>query len=373
MHIVIDISSLPYGTGVSKYCAELVKALGQIDHTNQYTLFAGTLRQKHIFESFVVENHLPKNFQFKWIPISPRLQTILWNDRQLVKLNWLIGDFDLYHSLDWSLAPTNKPTIITVHDLFFLKHPELQQHPYRKTLENRLHRAQQSQLPVIAVSQTTKQDLVELIDYPADKITVIYEALPISSIHPSDWQTVQSKYQLPEKFLLMLGTLEPRKNVPRTIQAYLASDTNLPLVIVGKLGWEKLNLQPNENIHFTGFVSDADLQAIWQHTHALLYPSLYEGFGFPILEAYQHQIPVLTSANSSMQEITHSKSILVDPLDPTSITKGINQLSHLSPTQRQQIIKAGTSQLKQFSWQTTAKQTLNLYNQQHNLSFLSNL
>ena len=368
MTIAIDISSIVYGTGVSIYTQELVKAMSQIDRENQYILFAGSLRQSGKIRQWFAESHLGDNFKLKIFPISPKIQTVLWNDWHLLPLDWLIGRHDIYHSPDWSLAPSRAKTIITVHDLFFLKRPDLQQHPFKTTLERRLYRAKQKNLNVIAVSQATKHDLIELIGYPENLITVVYEAVG-SNFNPNLQKQKTSdlldKYQLTRGYLLMVATHEPRKNLLRTIEAFSKIDQQkakpIKLVIAGKLGWGDINLRQSDNVKLLGYISNEELPSLYANAQGFLYPSLYEGFGITILEAMACGTPLLTSSLSSMPEVAGEAAIYVDPYDSGSISSGIQKLLNLKSVDRKQMIEKGFKQAKKFSWQTAAAQTLKLY------------
>ncbi len=365
MKIAIDVSSVVYGTGVSVYAKELIKALVNLKTKNEFLLFAGTLRQRRWYQNWFEEMNLPDNFELKVIPLSPRLQLTLWNDVKLTKLEWFIGKFDVYHSLDWSLAPTDKPTVVTVHDLFFIKEKEIQQHPYQKSLEARLINAKERDCPVIAVSNTTKDDLVDICDYDKSLVQVIYEASPHNwkKIDDKDnMTTTRNKWQIPIDYILAVGTREPRKNLARLIESYDKLDCKISLVIVGKSGWgEKVNA--NEKIILTGYISDEDLMTLWSGAKGFVYPSLYEGFGLPILQSFISEVPVLTSNNSSMKEIASDAAILVDPSSIDSIKDGLEELINLSKEKRERLVAAGLARAKKFSWEDTANKTMKIYEQ----------
>jgi glycosyltransferase involved in cell wall biosynthesis len=401
MKIAIDISSVVYGTGVSVYARNLVRALLKINGRNEYVLFAGTWRQNERILEFEKELRKGKgikegeNFEVKILPIPPKLQAVLWNDWHVLSLEKLIGSHDVYHSLDWSMAPTKAKTLITVHDLFFLKRPDLQQHPYRKTLETRLKRARDKKIYAIAVSEATKKDLVELLGYPEELVTVVYEAADLrvkSQESRVKNDEILKKYGLEKPYLLMVGTLEPRKNLRRTIKAFGKLESRvksqesreLKLVIAGKGGWgtstgsidslqagsaqvfEKQNF--GESVKFIGYVSDEDKFALMKSAVGFLYPSLYEGFGLPILEAFACGVPVLTSNVSSMPEVAgrapsgaRQAAIYVDPYDMASIRAGVEKMINLSNVERNKLIQNGYKQLKKFSWEKAARETLKIY------------
>lgn len=363
MHIAIDISSLPYGTGVSVYAKELVLALKNLNTNHRFTLVAGALKNAEVIRGWFKSNNFPNNFNLKTIPIAPKFQNLLWTNLNLFPIENWIENVDLVHSLDWSLGIGKKPTLITVHDLFFLLAPDIQKHPYQKVLKKRISKAKQANLSVIAVSKTTKNDLINLFDYPDNRIQVIYEACP------SNWgklsQETQAKfitkYHLNFPYLIAVSTLEPRKNLQRLIEAFLHLKTNHKLVIVGKIGWGDIYIPSSDKIIKLGYVPDSDLEHIWQNSNGYLYPSLYEGFGLPILQSYKLGVPVLTSNISATCEIAKDGAILVDPYSIESIAKGIKTLISMDQNQLGVLVSKGRNINSQFSWEKTAKQTLTLY------------
>ncbi len=366
MRIAIDISSAVYGTGVSVYAKELVRAMASLDTDNEFVLFAGTWRQKSWYQNWFGGMNLPSNFVLKIIPLPPRLQLRLWNDLKLTRLEWFIGEFDVYHSLDWSLAPTNKPTVITVHDLFFLKSKEIQLHPYWKSLEARLINAKKRNFRVIAVSNATKNDLVNICNYDESLIHVVYEACPYNWKKVEDKNRLiktRSKWAIPDKYILAVGTREPRKNLVRLIESYKQLNYKIPLVIVGKSGWGDEHNVNGKNVILTGYVSDKDLMSLWSGAKGFVYPSLYEGFGLPILQSFVLEVPVLTSNNSSMKEIANDAAILVDPYSVDSIKKGLGELINMSEKERTDMVTKGLARAREFNWINTAKETMKIYEQ----------
>ncbi len=375
MRIAIDISSVVYGTGVSVYTKNLVRALAKIDRQNEYVLFAGTLRQRKAVEEFFQQSNLGENFQLKIFPLSPKMQMVLWNDWHILSLEKLLGPIDVYHSPDWSLAPTKAKTVLTIHDLFFLKRPDLQQYPYKETMIKRLKRAKEKKLQVVAVSKSTKDDLIELLHYPEELSTVIYEAVDDKfKVQGSKFKVkeVKQKYGIEGNYLLMVGTREPRKNLASVLKVFSdLQNSKLPrrgplgktnLVIAGKVGWGE-SLVKTDNVQLIGYVPDEDLPRLYCGSSGFLYPSLYEGFGISILEAFACGIPVLTSRISSMPEVAGKAAIYVDPYSTDSIREGIQKMLNLKPADRNRLIKRGFEQLKKFSWEKTARETLNIYEQ----------
>lgn len=363
MRVAIDISSLVYGTGVSTYADGLIKGLSRIDNSHEYVLFAGTLRQRDFYANWFKRQQFDRRFSLVTWPLSTKMQTVIWNDWHMLNVERIIGKFDLYHSVDWSLPPSSYSRIITVHDLFFLKRPDLQKHPFASTLETRLRRACDARLPAIAVSESTKEDLVNLIKYPEELVTVIYEGTePIETLlGNAEFNTLKSRLGIHQKYLVIVATQEPRKNLARTIEAFVdAAIANCQLVVVGKSGWGGSVNHPS-NVIFTGYLPDVEMHTLVKHSKGLLYPSLYEGFGLPILMGFELGVPVLTSKVASMPEVGGDAVIYVDPFDTRDIQSSIQELVNLDSSRRDAMVKKGKKQAHTFSWDTMARETLKVY------------
>jgi len=255
-------------------------------------------------------------------------------------------------------------TIITVHDLSFEKIPWAYSQKMRfwhKAI--RPWMLLQSAGRITAVSQNTKNDLIALYQLPAEKIEVIYPG-PAAAISGAT-----ADLKLPEKFILCLGTLEPRKNIESVIKAFIQLNCpDLSLVIAGQRGWLYRKIFKTagqsiikDKIIFLNYVKAADRQALYQKALALVWPSFYEGFGLPPLEAMANGCPVITSANSSLPEVVGSAALLVDPYNIQEITKSIKQIISDNKL-RQSLISQGYKQAEKFSWQLSARKMLEIFN-----------
>jgi len=348
--IAIDISSVVYGTGVSVYTKNLVKNLLEIDKKNKYIFFAGTLRRKKDILNFT--NSLKGNFETKIFPFPPTVANLIWNCLHIIPIELFIGKIDIFHSSDWTQPPSKAYKITTVHDLspiIFQKetHPKIV-----AAHKHRLHWVKKEVDAIISPSVSTKNDLVKL-GFNTKKIVTIPEAAE-EIFKPADRKEIEKvrrKYNLPEKYLLSVGT-KPRKNLSRIIEA--AKNIQTSLVIVGRI--ERNIKEPN--IFTPGFVSNNELIALYSGAQALVYPSLSEGFGLPILQAMQCGCPVVTSNISSLPEVAGKAAVLVDPYSVNSISKGIKKVLN----NREFFIKKGYKHAKHYSWRSTAEQTLKLYN-----------
>lgn len=261
------------------------------------------------------------------------------------------------------------PSVATIHDLGYHHFP--QAHPWRQLTYLRWstrHNGRRARC-IVADSEATKQDLIRLDGIPADKIDVIYPGIDPALQPVTDEAAITAvlrKYHITPPYLLFLSTLQPRKNLLHLIQAYAASGLPHQLVLAGKPGWLSQPIMEvisdqfsviSERIVVTGFVAEADKAPLLSGATAVLYPSLYEGFGFPVLEAQACGTAVLTSNTSSLPEVAGDAALLVDPLDMAAITRGMQTLANDEPL-RQMLVQKGFENVNRFRWEETAVQLL---------------
>jgi glycosyltransferase involved in cell wall biosynthesis len=354
MKIAIDISPIIYETGVSVYTEELVKKLLLVDKENQYLLFGGSLRR--LGELKAKTRKFKGNFETRLFLYPPTLANLVWNVAHVLPVETLIGQVDVFHSSDWTQPPTQAFKVTTIHDLTPIKYPRLSHPTIVATHTKRFYWVKKEADAVIVPSQATKKDLLEL-DFREEKIHIIPEALPpsIKKASPEVVKAVKNRYRISGKYLLSIG-VTPRKNIDRTISAFerVRAGEDLKLVVVGE---SKMNIEPARGVIFTGHVPFHELSALYTGAEALVYPSLYEGFGLPILEAFSCGTPVVTSNTSSMREVASGAAILVDPYRIESISEGI--ISAL--LQKNELSKLGRARVKEFTWEKTARKTLEVY------------
>ncbi len=282
-------------------------------------------------------------------------------------------DARLFHATEHLLPPfRHLPTVLTVHDLIFRHLPQHHKRLNRWYLNLAMPLYVRRATHLIAVSEATRRDLMAAYGVPAEKITVIYEAAD-PRFGPRDaleQQTIRANYGLPPAYFLYLGTIEPRKNLLRLLRAweplYLAGEAP-PLVIVGKRGWlsepffEAVERSPaREGLILTGYVLDDDLPALIAAATAFVFPSLYEGFGLPPLEAMACGTPVLCSDRSSLPEVVGDAALLFDPTDEEAIRAAMRRLLR-DAALREALRRKGLEQAARFSWRRTAEETLRLY------------
>lgn len=369
MKIGIDVSQIVYGTGVSFYTSSLVENLLKIDKTNEYRLLAGTLRQSDFFKNYFTSLEDFKNAKGKIALFPPSLADLFSNRLHLLPVESFLGKIDVFHSSDWSQPPTKAARITTIHDFGFLKFPATAHPKIKSVMARRLKWVKKEADMIIAISESTKKDIMEILNIPEQKIKVVYEAAPDDVIQIKDQKKInqiKDKYKLDGDFLLSVATLEPRKNLKRIILAFQKIKKDFPsmkLVIAGKSGWDQgLNeiiRQKQSDIVFTGYINRDDLLALYSSTSCFVFPSLYEGFGLPILEAMKCGAPVVTSNVSSMPEVTGQAGVLVDPLSVEKIAQGIKK----AIGDKESLMQKGFKQADSFSWEKTAKETLKVYKQ----------
>lgn len=314
--------------------------------------------------------------RFRWVsasrPLPSGIQRVLWEQTVLPRL--LRRDrVEVFFSPAFVLPLMwNGAGVVTVHDLNFEVSPQTI-HPVRRAYLRRItRRSTRVARSVIAVSQATAQDTVRLYRIPQDKIAIIpYGLDAFFNVEEGRnlEQMVRERYRLPERFLLFVGTLEPRKNLPRLLEAYALARRAVslpPLVLVGTPGWqhERIRAQAHhlgiaEHLLLAGYIPREHLPGVYVAARALLYPSLYEGFGLPPLEAMGCGTPVLASDVSAMPEVVGDAGVLVDPLSAQQIAHGIVQVAQ-DEVLRQQLVERGLGRARQFRWDDSARRTLDV-------------
>jgi len=290
-----------------------------------------------------------------------------------VGFNRLVPNATLFHATEHLLLPLRDvPTVLTVHDLIFRHLPEQHKPLNRWYLNLTMPLYCRRATHIIAVSEQTRRDVVSAYGVPAGKISVIYEAADprFRSQPPEIVAAARARHGLPERYLLFVGTIEPRKNLARLLAAFerlQAENLTDALVIVGKRGWltgdfdAALERSPaKQAVLFPGFVPDEDLPAVYAGAQVLAMPSLYEGFGLPVLEAMACATPVACSNSSSLPEIAGDAALLFDPTEVDGIRDALRRILRDADV-RAQLRDAGLRRAGQFSWDRAAQETLALY------------
>lgn len=368
MRIGIDFTSAARErAGIGRYARELVRALARIDRTNQYVLFVP--RDAH---PDLLEFDWPANWKIARAPVTERVLAALWHRfRVPVPVEIWTGRVDVFYSPDFLLPPTRAPrTLVTVHDLSYLRVPECFPEVLKRYLNAAVPRAIRRADLVLADAASTRHDLEEVYRVPADQVKVLYSGVDgrfCPQIPASEQARVREKFSLHEPYLLSVGTVQPRKNYARLIQAFanLQSPTsNLHLVLAGGAGWmyedvyqavDRLGLK--DRVKVTGFVEDADLPPLYAMAALFVYPSLYEGFGLPVAEAMACGTPVVCSNASSLPEVGGDAVLYFDPRDVDGMAEAMRR-ALADESLRADLRTRGFAQVKQFSWERAASELL---------------
>lgn len=264
------------------------------------------------------------------------------------------------------------PTVMSVMDLSYLFFPELFNKSDLYQLENWTKYSVKKAKAILTISNSTKGDIMEKYSIPDENIHVIYPGIKTNEkelTNQSSMENIQNKYKISGRYILFVGTLQPRKNIERLIEAFSVlsikeANKDTKLILVGKKGWlyEPILESPNRfgianKVIFLDYVPDADLPELYKGAVCYVLPSLYEGFGLPILEAMKHNCPVITSNVSSLPEAGGDAALYVDPLNTTDIAEKIEVLLG-DESIRQDLIEKGKKQVAKFSWEKAADETL---------------
>ena len=368
MPIYLDVSAAVHRrAGLGRYAESLARALVPLI-PDQLALFYN--REQGI-EPLAGLEHLPSTTVA--LGYKPWRMLVWAGQLTRVGFNRLVPAVTLFHATEHLLLPLRGvPTVLTVHDLIFRHLPEHHKTLNRWYLNLTLPLYCLRATHIIAVSQQTRRDLITFYGLPPEKISVIHEAADrrFRPQSPENVASARERYRLPERYLLFVSTIEPRKNLTRLLQAFErvhAAGLTDALVIVGKRGWlygdffaavEKSPVR--QVVIFPGFVPDADLPAVYAGAQALAFPSLYEGFGLPVLEAMACGAPVVCSNRSSLPEVAGDAALLVDPLDVDALAAALAQVLS-DETLRREMRARGLTQAAQFSWERTARETLAVY------------
>lgn len=381
MKIGVDIRVLmdKHYSGISEYTANLLLAILAQDKNSEYQLFYnsyhdldGRLEKWNGHNSQVIGLHYPNkvfNYCLQKIFDYPRLDKVL-------------GGVDVFWSPHFNFTSLSGPEsglkkVITVHDLSFLRYPQ-----FFSGRKNFWHKAlgvkkilREADM-IIAVSENTKNDIVELAGIAADKVRVIYSG---NNVAKKEWPEEKiracfDKFGIKDPFILYVGNIEPRKNISGLIKAYdkLRSEgKNIDLVLAGAPGWKDSQIHKDwqassykNQIKFLGYINEEEKEILYSRASVFVYPSFYEGFGFPPLEAMTYGVPVVCSNVSSLPEIVSNAAIMINPGKPAEIAGAIKMIM-ADERLRARLIASGYERAKVFSWGKTAQEYLKLFKELH--------
>jgi glycosyltransferase involved in cell wall biosynthesis len=374
LNIGIDYTpAYEQGGGIGRYVRELIDALVNENTGNdeaEYRLFVAGYRPDKPLSLFTQTG---SRVLWRTSRIPPVWYARIWHRARLpLPVQLWTGRLDLFHATDFTLPPTlpKTRTLLTVHDLSFVRVPESASPRLKRYLDSVVPRSVRRADHILADSQATKDDLVELYGTSPEKITVL-----LSGVNPrfvpmtAGLDTVRTKYGIgDDPFVLCVGTVQPRKNYERVIRA-IATIPDVKLVIVGGRGWLESpiyaavdELHMRDRVIFTGFADEHDLPALYSAARVVAFPSLYEGFGLPILEGFACGTPVLTAPVSSLTEVAGDAALLVDPLSVEAIRDGLIRLIH-DESLRAELIAKGRARAALFTWQRAAQELKRVYAQ----------
>lgn len=358
MRIAFDISPIQYtGTGVARYTRNLIENLVILDRNNTYTLFFNSFGNK-LDREFALTMEQWSNVVIKQFYVPEKLLHFIWNELNLFPIELLIGKQDIFYYSDWFTPPFSGEKITTVHDMVFKRYPETVHRYIRDSQEKRLAFLQRSKATIIADSYTTEEDIHK--EYPKlnNNISVIFPGVHTEKQTELFCSKTVHKYSLFKPYILAVGKNEPRKNLNKLIEAFTALNNNsVDLVIVGPNGWGDQTMPPN--IHNIGLIEDKELFALYQNALFFILPSLYEGFGFPLIEAMSLGCPTTCSNTSSLSEIAGGASMFFNPLQIDEMVAIMKRLTTDSVL-RHTLSEKGLEQAKHFQWKDTARTILEI-------------
>jgi glycosyltransferase involved in cell wall biosynthesis len=368
MNIGFDAKRLFYNkTGLGNYSRNIVNYLQKYYNNNKYYLFSPNIKKPLTFDlqSCTLKVNATKTFlnlHSFW-----RSKGIL-NEKDFHKL-------DVYHGLSSELpigiSKTNVKSVVTIHDLIYVHYPQFYNFFDRKIYLHKLKLACAAANKIIAISRQTKNDLIEILDIKPEKIEIVYQGcndIFKNKVTETTKQIIKEKYKLPNEFILNVGTIEKRKNILQVIKALKISNIDFPLVIIGKAtDYSKevkkyvVDNKMENQIFFLHNADFEDFPAIYQSAKIFIYPSIIEGFGIPLIEAFYSQIPIITSDIDVFREVAENSAIFIKPQNIEDISEKILFLLNNSDLRNIMITK-GQNRLQFFDDKKIASDIIKIYN-----------
>ncbi len=362
-------------TGIGWYIYNLVSNLLRTDTENEYHIHLFDFLKRN--RSTQVVNALFTGSLNTFMDVCSYFPYSLYSNYNRIfggiPYNFLTGSSrGVYHFFQFVIPRSIKgPVINTVYDMVLKIYPETMEHSNYEKLNRELTRSCKQADLILTISENSKKEIAEFMDITKEKIQIAYPAVDHSIFYPREnIATIKDKYGITGEYLLYLGTLEPRKNITMLIDAFhiiAQKNRDITLVIAGKKGWQYedifskvTSLKLESRICFTGYVGVEDIPALYSGAVAFIFPSLYEGFGMPPLEAMACGTPVIVSNTSSLPEVVGDAGILVNPKEPENLAFEMNRL--LNDTKlRQELSQKGLLRSQAFSWEDSAKKVIDIY------------
>jgi len=357
MNICIDMRpALSRPTGVGIYLLNLVQALAEIDTENQYHLFSTSWRERYQPANYGKNFH---HHDHRW---PGKVLHFLWNRFSFPSIESLLGvSVDVAHSPSPLLIPSKEAhRVTTVHDLYFYHHPDQTQREIRRDYQSLVKKHSEQSDAIIAVSEYTKQQLVEHLHIAPSRIYTIRHGVDpffLECPSPGEIENIKTKFHLDRRYFLYVGNSEPRKNLGALTEAFQIANLDMDLIIAGPVEDE---VAASPKVHVAGYVSKVELRALYKCALAVVIPSLDEGFGIPLLEAMACGTPVVASNLPVFHEIAPDAFLPVDPASRESIAEALRVISE-NDAMRKDLVKKGQERIGKYSWKECALKTLDLY------------
>lgn len=357
------------GTGLGSYGRTLVNDLSVLIPDVQLRLYAPDCGRDDLRDQIILRGNVQLVYPDG---MHCRLQRDMWRTRGVVK-NLCHDHVDIFHGLSGELPVGLKksgiPGVVTIHDLIFLRHPEYYNWIDVQIYKRKFYKTLKEASRIIAISECTKRDILYYGNFPEERIDVIYQSCGTRfalSVSEDNMMKVHAKYDLPTRYILNVGTVEERKNVLLAIKALRHMPEDMHIVVVGRPTKYKQRIDQmlkgdalKHRVHFLQGVPNDDLPAIYQMAEAFVYPSRYEGFGIPIIEAIQSGLPVVACKGSCLEEAGGPSCIYVDPDDEQAMASAIVRVI----AEREQRVADGQEYIRRFENQDVASRVLSVYGQ----------
>ncbi|WP_240755333.1 glycosyltransferase family 1 protein [Pedobacter sp. SYP-B3415] len=352
-------------TGLGNYSRWLISVLAKNFPANKYLVYTNRRSDNDAVTRFLAQHNIVLKL--------PGSKSLFWRSFGIIRD--LIRDrvqvfHGLSHEIPFGINKTRIRTVVTIHDLIFLRFPEWYKPVDRLIYKLKSRYACQHADKIIAISERTKADIVSFYHVDPSRVEVIYQSCdPVfkNRLKESHLSAIRSRYQLPARYILNVGTIETRKNLLLAVEALPAIDADVHLVVVGKkttyfkeVEAAVTRLRLSSRVHFLPRVPFSDLPGIYQAAELFVYPSRYEGFGIPLVEALHSEIPVVAATGSCLEEAGGPESIYVSPDDPQALAAAVNKIV-ANEDIRQQMVAAGAAYVQRFEDDLLASQLMNCY------------
>jgi glycosyltransferase involved in cell wall biosynthesis len=358
------------GGGIGRYTRELIGAVLALQPDHDFVLLAGTAglgdawqRQAQVLRALAA----PDRLILRTLPLTDDWMARLWHRLRLpLPANLMTGKLDLFYAPDFLLPPLigDLRTFVTIHDLSFLRHPETFPPQLRAYLESAVPRSAERADAILTDSEATRRDVIDLLGVIPERVTTILLGVSEAftpDVAPGERAHLQDAYAIGARpYVLAVGTVQPRKNYARLIDAIdrVREAVDVELIIVGQPGWLADGVleaaAARDHVRLLGFVDDADLPALYRQASVLAFPSLYEGFGLPPLEAMACGTPAVASTASSVPEAVGDAGLMVDPLDVAGWADALIAVL-TDPDLRADLTEKGLARAAGFTWTRTAQ------------------